>query len=69
MPNPHAEYIAKGNWRCGESPTGAHWWLCRQPQNGKVRGRCKFCGAGREFDQSDDHAARSHGGMSAVGRG
>ncbi len=22
------EYIASGEWKCPDSPTGGHWWNC-----------------------------------------
>jgi hypothetical protein len=22
------EYLASGEWKCPNSPTGAHWWNC-----------------------------------------
>ncbi len=33
------EYFASGDWKCPESPTGAHWWNCNfEPSV------CKICG-------------------------
>ena len=33
------EYVASGDWKCPESPTGAHWWNCNvEPPV------CKICG-------------------------
>lgn len=32
------EYIVSGNWKCTESPTGAHWWDCNVKPS-----VCKIC--------------------------
>jgi hypothetical protein len=37
------EYLASGDWKCPDSPTGAHWWNCNvQPSVCKVCGKVKL---------------------------
>ncbi|MDO8578651.1 MAG: hypothetical protein Q7R50_05670 [Dehalococcoidales bacterium] len=33
------EYLDSGDWKCPESPTGAHWWDCNVKPS-----VCKICG-------------------------
>ena len=37
------EYLASGDWKCPDSPTGAHWWNCNlEPSVCKVCGKVKI---------------------------
>jgi hypothetical protein len=36
------DYFLSGDWKCPESPTGAHWWNCNvEPQVCKICGKVK----------------------------
>jgi len=42
------EYFASGDWRCLESPTGAHWWNCNvEPPV------CTICGKQKKGSRSN----------------
>ena len=37
------EYYTSGDWKCPESPTGAHWWNCNvEPSFCKICGKVKI---------------------------
>ena len=37
------EYYASGDWKCPDSPTGAHWWNCNvEPFFCKICGKVKI---------------------------
>jgi|GEM_PF-4413586 len=37
------EYLASGDWKCPDSPTGGHWWNCNlEPSVCKVCGKTKI---------------------------
>jgi len=36
----HWKYIANETWKCGKSPTGAHWW---EGTYSSPLFKCKFC--------------------------
>ena len=48
-------------WRCGPSPTGAHFWDVAEAHGVISSGLCRFCSTAREFRNSVDDLAFSDG--------
>lgn len=40
-------YIASGLWKCNDSPTGSHYWICTNYEIGEFT--CQFCKHSRTF--------------------
>ena len=52
----HNKYIESGEWKCAESPTGAHHWIEVQNDKHQHTGHwyCKWCHDGKKLS-SDWH--------------
>lgn len=46
----YEQYLQRGNWRCGESPTGAHHWMvdAAPHEAGEMWAACRYCGQRRQ---------------------
>lgn len=44
-------YVAAGNWRCADSPTGAHYW--KIPSGKNQPSTCEYCTEERNFTPID----------------
>lgn len=53
----YRRYAEGKTWRCGDSPTGAHYWVDVEGSHGLFR--CKHCNDVRKFPVSLDAAIRA----------